>query len=149
MTVAVANLLAGDGGDALAGDDDADEVDGVGGSYGDDVGGVVVTCSAYGFYGLGKSELLAAEAGDEAAATDFSAGFETTEDAEEIAPFRGVRLANEEVAEEDAVTGEEHSGCGFQGLVRAASLSDYCGLSLLTLRGGVGCNSNADRGVGI
>ena len=36
LAVAVVDLLAGDGGDAVAGDDDADEVDGVGGGDGDD-----------------------------------------------------------------------------------------------------------------
>ena len=70
-------------------------------------GAVAVAGGAEGFDGFGEGVLLAAEAGDEAAAADLAAGFETAEDAEEIAPFGGVGFAGEEVAEEDAVAGEE------------------------------------------
>ena len=122
--VAVEDLFAGDGGDAVAGDDDAGEVDGVGGGYGDDGGAVAVTGGAEGVDGFGEGVLFAAEAGDEAAAADLAAGFEAAEDVEEIAPLGGVGLAGEEIAEEDAVAGEEKAGEGFEGGVGAAGLSD-------------------------
>ncbi len=72
----------GSGGDAVAGDDDAGEVHGVGGGDLDD--GVVglLGLSAEGFDGFGEGELLAGEAGDEAAAADLAAGFEAAEDGE-------------------------------------------------------------------
>ena len=122
--VAVEDLLAGDGGDAVAGDDDSGEVHGVGGGDGDDGGAVAGAGGAEGFDGLGEGVLFAAEAGDEAAAANLAAGFETAEDVEEIAPFGGVGFAGEEVAEEDAVAGEELAGEGFEGGVGAAGLFD-------------------------
>jgi len=104
--VLVEDLLVGDCGDAVAGDDDAGEVHGIGGSYRDDGGAVAGAGGAEGFDGFGESVLFAAEAGEEAAAADFAAGFETAENVEEVAPSGGVGFAGEEVAEEDAVTGE-------------------------------------------
>ena len=65
--------------------------------------------------GFGEGELLAEGAGDEAAAADLAAGFEAAEDGEEVAPFGGVGLAGEEVAEEDAVAAEEDAGVGVEG----------------------------------
>ena len=124
LAVAVADLFAGDGGDAVAGDDDSDEVHGVGGGYGDDGVQSRVREARRDSTACGQGELLAAEAGDEAAAADLAAGFEAAEDAEEIAPFGGVGLAGEEVAEEDAVAVEEHAGGGFEGCVGAAGLFD-------------------------
>jgi len=109
----VEDLLAGDGGNAVAGDDDAGKVHGVGSRDGDDGGAVAGAGGAEGFDGLGESVLLAAEAGEEAAAADLAAGFETAEDVEEVAPSGSVGFAGEEVAEEDAVTGEELAGEGF------------------------------------
>ena len=111
----VKDLLAGDCGDAVAGDDDAGEVHGIGSGYRDDGGAVAGASGAEGLDGFGQSVLFAAETGEEAAAADFAAGFETAKDVEEVAPFRGVGFAGEEVAEEDAVTGEELAGEGFEG----------------------------------
>ena len=129
VAVAVAELLAGDGGDAVAGDDDADEVGGIGGGYGDDGSAVAVAGGAEGVDGLGEGELLSAKAGDEASAAEFATGFETPEDAEEIAPAGSVGLAGEEVAEEDAVTCKEHASRGFEGGVGAAGVGDGDGAS--------------------
>src|ERR1700687_3958746 len=103
IAVAVDDLLARDGWDAVAGDDDACEIDGIGGGYGDDGGALAVAGGAERLAGRRKGELLAAEAGDEAAAADLAAGFEAAKDAEEIAPAGGVGLAGEDVAEDDAV----------------------------------------------
>ena len=103
--VAVADFAAGDGGDAVARDDDADEVEWVGGGDGDEVGRVAGTGGAEGLDCFGEGELFAAEAGDEAAAADFAAGFEAAEDVEEFAPLGGVGFAGEKVAEEDSVAG--------------------------------------------
>jgi hypothetical protein len=124
--VEVEELFAGDGGDTVAGNDDAGEIHGVGGGDRDDGGTVAAAGGAKGFDGFGESVLFAAEAGEEAAAADLAACFEAAEDVEEVAPFGGVGFAGEEVAEEDAVTGEELTGEGFQGRVGAAGLFD-CG----------------------
>ena len=124
VAVAIDDLFAGDGWDAVAGDDDADEVDWVGGGKGDDGGTVAGAGGAEGFDSFEEGVLLAAEAGEEAAATDFAAGFEAAQDVEEVAPFGGVGFTGEEVAKEDAVTGEEHFGGGFEGGVGAAGLFD-------------------------
>ena len=110
MAVAVAKLFARSGGDAIAGDYDSGEVEGICGGYGDDGRAVAVAGGAEGVNCLRESELFAAEAGDEASATNLTTGFQTAEDAEEIAPFGGVGLADEEIAEEDAIAGEEHAG---------------------------------------
>jgi hypothetical protein len=122
--VAVEDLLAGGGGDAVAGDDDAGEVHGIGSGYRDDSGAVAGAGGAKGFDGFGESVLFAAESGEETAAADFAAGFETAEDVEEVAPSGGVGFAGEEVAEEDAVAGEELTGEGFVGGVGATGLLD-------------------------
>src|SRR5258708_6677682 len=126
IAVAVDDLFAGNGGDAVAGDDDAGEIGGVGGGYGDGCGALAVASGAEGVDSLGEGELLAAEAGDEAAAADLAAGFETAEDAEKVVPSGGVGLAGEEVAEEDAVAGEEYAGGGLECGIGAAGLLD-CG----------------------
>ena len=134
--VAVDELFAGDGGDAVAGDDDAGEVHGIGGRDGDDGGADAGAGGAQGFDGFGKSVLFAAETGEEAAAADLAAGFETAEDVEEVAPSGGVGFAGKKVAEEDAVTGEELAGEGFEsgvGLLRTqdSGLSCDCSTCLI------------------
>lgn len=126
--VAVADFASGDGGDSLAGDDDAGEIEGVCGGYGDFVWGAVIAGGVEGCDGLGQGELLAAEARDEAATADLAAGFESAKDAQEFAPFGGVRFAGEQVAEEDAVAGEEHAGEGFESGVGAAGGGDGDGV---------------------
>jgi hypothetical protein len=128
--IAIKELFARDGGDTVARDDDAGEVHGVGGGDGDDGGAVAGAGGTEGFDGLGEGILFAAEAGDEATAADLAAGFETAEDVEEVAPFGGVGLAGEEVAEEDAVAGEELAGEGFEGCIGSAGLLDYSWCSM-------------------
>jgi hypothetical protein len=122
--VAVEKLFAWDSGDTVARDDDAGEVHGVGGRDGDDGGAVAGAGGSERLHGFGKSVLLAAETGDETAAANLAAGFETAEDVEEVAPFGGVGFAGEEVTEEDAVTGEELAGEGLESGVGAAGLFD-------------------------
>src|SRR5512141_2596826 len=78
--VAVGDVFAGNGGHALSGDDDADEVKRVGGGECDEFfGGLLFAGGAEGFDGNGESELFAEEAVDEASATDFATVFEATE----------------------------------------------------------------------
>jgi hypothetical protein len=122
--IAVENLFAGDGGDAVAGDDDAGEVHGVGGGDPDDSGAVAGAGGAERFHGFGQGVLLANEAGDEAASANLAASFEAAEDVEKIAPFRSVGFAGEEIAEENAVAREELTGEGFEGGIGAAGLLD-------------------------
>ena len=123
--VAVEDLFAGDGGDAVAGYDNAGEVHGVGGGDGDGDEAIAGTGGAKGFDGFGEGVLFAAEAGEEAAATNLAAGFEAAEDVEEIAPFGGVGFSGEEIAEEDSVASKELAGEGFEGCVGATGLLDY------------------------
>ena len=106
-------MLAGDGGDADAGDENADKVEGVGGGDGDFMLAVAGARGAEGFDRFWEGELLSTEAGDETSATDFAAGFKTAEDVEEIAPLGSVRFTLQEITEEDAVAAEEHGGGGF------------------------------------
>jgi len=124
IAVAIDDLFSGDGWDAVAGDDDAGKVNGIRSSQSDDGEAVASAGGAEGFDGCGEGVLLAAEAREEAAATDFAAGLQAAEDVEEVAPFWGVGLAGEQVAEEDAVAGEEHAGEGFEGCIGAAGLLD-------------------------
>src|SRR5439155_9349552 len=95
----------------LAGDDDADEVERIGGRQ-DDRPGVLPRAPdrPEGFDRLGQGELLADEPVDEAPAADLAAGLEAPEDRQEHPPRRGVALPNEEVAEDDAVAAEELPG---------------------------------------
>jgi hypothetical protein len=122
--VAVEDLLARDGGDAVTGDDDAGEVHWVGGRDWDDGGAFAAASSAEGFHRFGESILFAGEAGDEAAAADLAASLETAKDVEKVAPFGGVGFAGEQVAEEDAVAGEKLAGEGFEGGVGLPGFGD-------------------------
>ncbi len=122
------DFAAGDGGDAVAGDEDSGEVERVGsgdidGGFGGS-GGVLGAGFAEGVDGFGEGILLAEGAGDEAATADLSTGFETTEDGEEVAPFGGVGFAGEKLAEEDAVAAEEDAGVGVECGVGAAGVGD-------------------------
>src|SRR5690606_18056416 len=58
--------------------------------------------------GLRQRELLARHADDEAPASDHAARFEAAQGAHHVAPRDRVRLPQREVAEDDAVPGEEH-----------------------------------------
>jgi hypothetical protein len=111
-------------GDAFARNDDTGEVHGVGSGYGDDLFRELMAGVAKGLGGFGEGELFAGEAGDEAAATDLAAGFEAAKDVEKLAPLGSVGLAGEEIAEEDAVAGEEHASEGLDGLIGAAGFGD-------------------------
>jgi len=98
-----------------------------------------VRLGAKGVGGLGQGVLLAGDAGDEAAAADLAAGFEAAEDGDQVAPFGGVGLAGEEVAEEDAVAGEEGAGGGLHGSLVEVGAGD-AGF------GGVGVRSHCGIG---
>ena len=103
--VAVENLVARDGRDAVARNDDADEVHGIGGGDGDDGGAVAAARDAERLHGFGERVLLASEAREEAAAADLAASFEAAEDVEKVAPFGSVGFAGECVSEEDSEIG--------------------------------------------
>ena len=122
--VAVADFAARNGGDAVAGDDGADEVERIGCGYGDEVGRFAGARGAEGLDGFGEGELLAAKTVDKATAADLAAGFEAAEDVEQIAPFGSVGLAGEEIAQEDSVAREEGAGVGLKGGVGAAGSGD-------------------------
>ena len=110
--------------------------------------------SAKGVGGFGKGVLLAGDAVDEAATADLAAGFEATEDGGEVAPPGGVGLASEEVAEEDAVAGEEHAGGGLhRGIVEVSAFDagfGGVGGGIFGVRGygGVGAEERPAAGCG-
>ena len=79
---------------AFAGQDDACEVDWVGCRYRDRGNTVAASGGAEGVNGVRESELLAAEAGDEAAAANLTASFKSAKDAEKVAPAGSVGLAS-------------------------------------------------------
>lgn len=108
--------VAGDGSRTVTGDDDADEVAGVGGGEGDGRHGFegAGAAGAEGVSGVGQRELLTGEGRDEAAAADQAAGFEAAEDGDELAPGRDGGFAGDEVAEDDTVAAEEHAAGGFE-----------------------------------
>src|SRR4051794_20149186 len=67
-------------------------------------------CGAQSSDRLGQRELLAREAGDEAAATDFTAAFEPAKDTEQLAPRRQPGgLALQQPPEHDAVAGQQRT----------------------------------------
>ena len=155
-----ADGAAGDGGDAVSGDEDAGEVERVGGGDGDrgfvGTGGVLGAGLAKAVDSFGEGVLFAEGAGDETAAADLAAGFETTEDGEKVAPPGGVGFAGEELAEEDAVAAEEDAGVGVEGGVGLFGEGDgglrgslRGGLSGRQIQGSLhcGCASGRDDGV--
>lgn len=126
--IAIEDLSAGNGGHTIAGNDDADQIDGVSGGDRDDGSAVADTGGAKGLQGFRKGVLLAAEAGEETATTNLAACFEAAKNVQEIAPFRSVGFAGEEVAEENSIASEKLTRKGFQRGVGAAGLF-YCGWS--------------------
>ena len=132
------DFAAGDGRDAVAGDEDSGKVQWIGGGDGDSGFGGARGLQRAGFAervdGFGEGVLLAEGAGDETATADLATGFETTEDGEEVAPFGGVGFAGEELAEEDSVAAEEDASVGVECGVGAAGGGDgglCCGLNIL------------------
>src|SRR6266567_3027808 len=96
--VPVTDFFAGDCRDPLAGDQDAEEVERVGGGDGDKVGGFVRARSAKRFDRLREGELFAAEAVHEAAPTDLATSLQAAEKSKKFAPFWRVRFAGEQIA---------------------------------------------------
>ncbi len=122
MATAELRGAAGGGGRAVAGNDDADEVGGIGRSDCHCDGGAFLFARfTQRFYGLGKSKLLPLEAGNEAAAAHDAASFQAAEDTEELAPARHGGFALREVAEDDAVAPKEDQGRGFDLLLSLLS----------------------------
>jgi len=122
--VAIENLLAGDSGDPLAKYNNASKVGWVGGGDCNDGGAFAGTCFTEGFDRFGQSVLFAGEARDEAATSNLAAGLKTAENIEQIAPFRSIGFAGEEVAEEDSIPVEELTSEGLEGSVGAARFFD-------------------------
>ncbi len=72
--------------------------------------------------GFGACELFADEAGDEAAATDFSSGFHAAVDLQQLAPRGGEGFAREQVAEDDAPAVEQEGREEFNIRLRSAAV---------------------------
>src|SRR5882757_9172821 len=112
----------GSGRGTIAGDNDADEVDGIGCGNGHSSGGGILLARvrskrlsgfarvAQGFDGLRESELLALEAGNESAAADDAAGLKTAKHAKQLAPAGHGGFALHEIAKDNAVTPEKDEG---------------------------------------
>lgn len=114
MATAELRGAAGGGGRAVAGNDDADEVGGIGRSDCHcDGGGFLFAGFTQRFDGLWKSKLFTLEAGNEAAAAHDAACFEAAEHTEELAPAGHGGFALQEVAEDDAIAPEQDESGGF------------------------------------
>ena len=105
--------------------DDAREVERIGGGDQAPVGGGlgVAQVAQAGDGGL-DSELFAADAGDEASAADFAAQLHTAEDAGQLPPGGRGGLAREEIAEEDAVAGEEEAAPAIEQLLPVGRIDE-------------------------
>ena len=80
--------------------------------------GGVAAGGADGVERFGHGELLADEAGDDAAATQLAAHLEPAVDAQEVPPGGRIGLALKEIAEDDAVAPHILARPGFQEVVR-------------------------------
>lgn len=78
--ITVDDSLAGDGGDAVAWNDNACEVDWVCGGYGDRGGTLTAAGGAERLDCMREGELLASKAGDESTASNLAAGFKAAKD---------------------------------------------------------------------
>lgn len=109
--VAIENPVLSSCADALAGGDDAAEVEGVA-AVDELIGGLagLVTVLAQELDGIGQRKLFAAKTIDEAAAANFSACFEATVAAQQVAPWREVLFLFEEFAKDDAVAVKQCPG---------------------------------------
>ena len=81
---------------------------------------------------LRQRELFAGHAGDEPAAPDLTARFESPEHPQQLAPWHGVRLTRQQAAADDAVAQQQRAGVGLDrrlaiGIVtrRAAGTRDH------------------------
>jgi hypothetical protein len=104
---AVDDHLLGEGGNARAGGEDADEVQRVGGRYHDRLR--LRRLPALGsepIYGLGQGKLFTDKAGDEASAADFATGFQATIYAKQGSPGWDLVLTGEKLTEYDAVSAQ-------------------------------------------
>ena len=97
---------------------------------------------------FGQCELLSSKAADETSATDLSSIFKTTKHSQQEAPARSIRLKSKQVAEDNAVSGQQHPRGGLdcfilkagalkrvRGLrrVRAEKRPSACGTSSLSI----------------
>ena len=103
--------------DALAGQKDADQVQGIGGADGDQLAaGRFLAHRAQFSNGLRQRELLAGDTVNEAPAADFTAGLEPPANPQQVAPRHPRGLAVQQRFHQHAVTAEQGPGQVFQGL---------------------------------
>ena len=92
-------------------EDDADEVAGVDGAEVDALAALLAAADgAERLDGLRQGVLLADEAGHEAAAAHLAARLQASQRPQDVAPGHGDALAGQEVAEDDAVAGQQDLG---------------------------------------
>ena len=104
--------------DARAGGDDAGEVERVGRGHGvERAGGRRAPHLAQHRHGVGQRVLLARHAGDEAAAANLAARFETAVDARELAPRRRGGLAGQQPPEHDPVAPQQAPRLALDGVL--------------------------------
>ena len=100
--------VAGAGGDAVAREDDADEVAGVDGAEVDALAALLAAADgAERLDRLRQRVLLADEAGHKATAADLPAGLHASQRPQDVAPGHGDALAGQQVAEDDAVARQQ------------------------------------------
>src|SRR5579875_85463 len=109
--------LAGHGRDAIAGQEDADQVERVGGGKRHHLAArLALSGGAQALDGDGQSELLAEKAADEATAADLPPIFHAAEGHQELPPSRQVRLPGQQITKDDPVAPEKHLADGVDGL---------------------------------
>src|SRR5215472_4200345 len=112
--VAEGDEFAGVGGDAFAGNDDADKIERIGGRDGDDFArGLLMARGPQGFNSDGQCELLTKKIGDKAATANFPAILEAAKRNQQLAPLGKNRFASEKFTEDDAIAAQEHPADGF------------------------------------
>src|SRR6266581_1811453 len=113
--VAKTNKSAGSGCHALARHKDAHQVKRVGGGNSDGLArGREVAQGAERFHRDRQSELFSEKAADKSSAADFSAVLEAPQSDQQLAPCGQQGLPREHVAEDHAVTAQQHPARGFQ-----------------------------------
>lgn len=109
------NKLTGIGGDAFAGNDDANKIQRVGGGNRDELAAwLLIALSAQRVNRRAESELLSEKTAYEPPASNFPAIFEAAESDKQLTPLGEIGFAREKFAENDSVTAQKHPARGFE-----------------------------------
>lgn len=115
-TVAKRDKLTGIGGDSFAWNDNADQIQRVGGRERDEFARQgLVALRTQRVYGHAQSKLLSEETADETAAANFAAILKAAQSDQELPPVGEIGFAREEFAKDNSVAAKKHPASGFEG----------------------------------